>query len=109
MTTEPPVAEISEENRRKLDTMYVARIVRSERLAIAHLELTRPEVAWGNLTPDEQASAVIEAYPWFLAARALYFGGCPRCGAAPGDITGLGGGRMKCCDCGHRFEWDKVS
>jgi transposase-like protein len=67
--------------------------------------LARLRCEGGGFTFDEQVSAAIAAYPWLLAARALYFGGCPRCGSAPGEITDSGGGRKKCPDCGHRFEF----
>jgi hypothetical protein len=96
---------VSEENNRILDEMNFSRLMKASALAEAHLAFARPGVQSKDLTPDERASAIIAAHPWFLAARALYFGGCPRCGAAPGEITNLGGDRRECPDCGHRFEF----
>jgi hypothetical protein len=87
--------------------MNVKRFAQAIELAYAHHSFARPDVKWDDLTVDEQATATIAAYPWFLAARALYFGGCPRCGTAPGEITDLGGSRKECPDCGHRFEFEE--
>jgi hypothetical protein len=104
MTTEPS-GGISEENNRILDAMNFARMNQAAALAHAHHAFARPDVLWEDLTRDEQASAIIAAYPWMLAVRALHFGGCPRCGTASGDIIDLGGGRKQCSDCGHNFEF----
>jgi hypothetical protein len=104
MTSEPH-GGISDENRRIIGPMDAVRFSQSADLAHARHAFARPDVKWEDLTPDEQASATIAAYPWLLAARALYFCGCPRCGVAPSEITDLRDGRKKCPDCGHHFEF----
>lgn len=97
--------KMSEANRTAIGEMIAAQVGHSAVLARAHLGLTRPDVAWDDLTPDEQAEAILTARPWFLAARAVFNGGCPRCGAAPVEIADLGSDYRECRDCGHGFEW----
>jgi len=96
---------ISDENRRIIGSMDAVRFSQSADLAQARHAFAHPDVKWDDLTLDEQVSATIAAYPWLLAARAHYYCGCPRCGAAPVEITDFGDGRKKCPDCGHHFEF----
>jgi|tagenome__1003787_1003787.scaffolds.fasta_scaffold20124043_2 hypothetical protein len=106
--TPEPFSGLSAEDRHKLRTLNLKRLSASGQLAYFHFGITHPDLpaeAFDDLTSDEQGSAILEAYPWFLAARAVYFGGCPRCGGAPGDIIDLGDSRKRCPDCEHEFEF----